>query len=100
MCLLNFKEFVQIKESSPLIGFRIWRNKRDSLIIQAQYRNYNWSKIEGPHTIKKSNSGIYAYNYYNNDYNNNSNYYNNNNNYNNNYNYGKYNYYINGIVSQ
>ena len=98
MCLPDFIEFKNIDESTPMIGYRNWRlpAKGDSLILISESLNYNWDKIiEGPHKVKNSNSGIYAYNNYNyNNYNNyyNYNYYNNYynynyNNYNNNYNY-------------
>ncbi len=107
MCLPDFIKFDQVAEDTPLIGYRIWRNKikANSLILKSENRNYDWSKIEGPHEIKAENSGIYAYNYYNNNnYNYNNYYYNNYYNYYNNYNY--YNYFFNnnynlfGIINQ
>ena len=71
MCLPNFQNFSQIDESSPIIGYRTWRNKiKDSLILKSENREYNWSKSEGPHEVKDSDSGIYAYDYNNYNYNN------------------------------
>ncbi len=105
MCLPKFQRFEQVSESTPLTGYRTWKNKiKDSLILTSEYRDYDWSEIEGPHEIKDADSGIYAYNnyynyyYYNYYYNyncyNNYNYYNNNN-----YNYNCYNF-VSGIISQ
>lgn len=93
MCLPDFKEFKQIDESSPIIGYRAWRNeiKNSSLILKSEYQEYSWSKFEGPHEVKDKDSGIYAYNNYKNNYNYYNYYYNN---YYNNYNYNYfYNYY-------
>ena len=75
MCLPDFIEYKQIDESSPLIGYRLWRlNINNPINLMSEHQNYNWNKtIEGPHEVTDSNSGIYAYN------NNNNNYYNNNN---------------------
>ena len=68
MCLPNLIEYKQIDESNPIIGYRIWRNtiNPSSNILISEYMDYKWHKIEGPHEIKESNSGIYAYsnNYY------------------------------------
>ena len=92
MCLPNFKEFKRIPKNKSLIGFKSWRlNIKDPIELISESRDYKWNKIiEGPHQVKDVDSGIYAYNY------NNNNYYNNN--YNNNYYYN--NYYIKGIIHQ
>jgi len=101
MCLPGFVEFRQIGESSPFIGYRAWKNKlENSLVLISENQDYLWKKIEGPHEIRETNSGIYAYNYnsynYNNYY---DNYYNNNNyRYYDNNNYS--NYRISGIITQ
>ena len=110
MCLPDFKEFKQIDKSSPLIGYKTWRNKKNSLILTSEYQDYSWNKLEGPHEVLEINSGIYAYNNYNYNYNNysynysnynyNYSYNNSHSNYSNyNYSYGN-NYYISGIISQ
>ena len=85
MCLPNFVEFKQISEDSPIIGYRNWRVPIREPKLLSEYMNYKWSMIEGPHEVLDKDSGIYSYNYYNNNYNNNYNHYNNN--YNNYYNY-------------
>lgn len=88
MCLPDFQKIIQVDESNPIIGYRVWRlTSRGEFLSQNQ--DYFWNKfIEGPHTISESDSGIYAYNS-NNNYNYNNYNYNNsyNNNYNNNFNY-------------
>ena len=111
MCLPDFKEFRIVEESEAIIGYRNWRLNTNNNRLESLHQNYIWSKkIEGPHVIKESDSGIYSY-YNNNDYNNYNNYnynndYNNYNNYNNYYNYNYYNNnyynynYIGGVVRQ
>ena len=101
MCLPDFIEFKQIDKSKALIGYRDWRsyNSKPS-ILKSENQNYEWSKLEGPHVVKYTNSGLYSYNYnyyYYNNYNYNYYYYNYYNN--NNYNYNYY-YYLGGIIKQ
>lgn len=87
MCLPDFEKFDSISEANALTGYRNWRLSIENPInLISENQNYDWIRvIEGPHEVKDSNSGIYAYN-------NNYTYtYNNNNN--NNYNYDNYNYY-------
>ena len=84
MCLPDFKEFVQIDKNQPLVGYRNWRNNYNNNKLISEYQDYNWKKEEGPHKVKDKDSGIYAYNNYNNDnyhyhYLNYNNYYNNDN---------------------
>ena len=97
MCLPYFERFDNISEDDPLIGYRNWRLPiSNPITLISENQKYDWIKvIEGPHEVKDSNSGIYAYNnYYNNDYN----YYNYNYSYNYNYYYNCYN--IAGIIKQ
>jgi hypothetical protein len=107
MCLPDFKEFKQIPENSPLIGYRTWKTsvRDDSYLLKSEFQDYHWNKLEGPHEVLKVNSGIYAYNNYYNYYNNYNNYnnnyyyyYNNNNNYY--YYYNNNNNYLAGIIHQ
>ena len=100
MCLPNFIRFDDVDESTPIIGYRIWRNKitRDNLTLKSEHINYDWPVKPEQHIVTDSDSGIYAYNDYNYNYNYNYNYYNYNNNYsyNNSYNYNNnYNSYYN-----
>src|SRR5437016_3002731 len=88
MCLPNFERFEQISKDSPLIGYRSWRNKKESLDLKSENQEYIWIPVvTGPHEVLEFNSGIYAYNNNNYNYNYNCNNYNNYYNYKNNYNY-------------
>ena len=81
MCLPNFERFEQISKDSPLIGYRSWRNKKESLDLKSENQEYIWVPVvTGPHEVLEFNSGIYAYYNYNNNYYNYNNYYNNYNN--------------------
>ena len=68
MCLPDFERFEIIPKENAITGYRVWRNLiSPSIALLSENQNYQWKgKLEGPHEVKDTDSGIYAYNYYNN----------------------------------